>query len=258
MKKLLMALTISLVATNGFAYINGKDAKTTDFPFTVAFPDLTCTGAKISEYKYLLAAHCMTSPTGPNMIYSVGDKINMLIPSEDGKLMLIRSTITKLDAHYSYVWKIAEVLESAVAASDPNVIDLAYIEIADTTPMPIGDIDTSPLKKGESIIVGGFGCQYETEVNIIKSKFKNNLITYKFAEKTVKTVKGFVAGMSVTDSDKKTKSVGCPGDSGGPAYRRTESGRLKIIGVNTFIGEKNDTHIVNLTNQTNFDYIRDK
>ena len=62
----------------------------------------------------------------------------------------------------------------------------------------------------------------------------------------------------MTDIDKKNKSVGCPGDSGGPAYRRTESGKLKIIGVNTFIDEKNNMHIVNLTHQTSVDYIHAK
>ena len=232
--KLLVLILPLLLVHNASAYVGGMSPAPGQFPFTVALPFLNCTAAKVGPKRILTAAHCLAN-RGPFAIYEVGDKIELMYFKKD-KLTSIFSTVAQVKIHPSYMNRIAQDYDPNATVEDPSVIDLAIIDLKDSTPIPTGAMEFSALKTKELITVGGFGCQSDTD-DII-GRFQARNLSYKFAEKKVASIGKFTARVNEQDASGSSTSTGCEGDSGGPVYKLI-SGTLKVVGVNSYLDAKN-------------------
>ena len=240
MKLLLLILPILLIH-NATAYVGGMSPKNGQFPFTVALPFLNCTAAKVGPKRILTAAHCLAN-RGPFAIYEVGDKIELMYFKKE-KLISIFSTVAQVKIHPSYMNRIAQDYDPNATVEDASVIDLAIIDLAESTPIPTGEMEFSALKTKELITVGGFGCQNETDD--ILARFQARNLSYKFAEKKVASIAKYTARVNEQDAIGSSSSTGCEGDSGGPVYKFI-SGTLKVVGVNSYLDAKNRLNFTKL------------
>lgn len=240
--KLLVLILPLLLVHNASAYVGGMSPAPGQFPLTVALPYLNCTAAKIGPKRILTAAHCLAN-RGPFALYEVGDKIELMYFKKD-KLTSIFSTVAQVKIHPSYMNRIAQDYDPNATVEDPNVIDLAIIDLGDTTPIPNGSLELTALKAKDLITVGGFGCQ--NDADDILGRFQARNLSYKFAEKKVASIAKFTARVNEQDASGSSTSTGCEGDSGGPVYKLI-SGTLRVVGVNSYLDADNRLNFTKLS-----------
>jgi hypothetical protein len=160
------------------------------------------------------------------------------------KLTSIFSTVAQVKIHPSYMNRIAQDYDPNATVEDPNVIDLAIIDLGDTTPIPTGALELAALKAKDLITVGGFGCQ--NDADDILGRFQARNLSYKFAEKKVASIAKFTARVNEQDASGSSTSTGCEGDSGGPVYKLI-SGALRVVGVNSYLDADNRLNFTKLS-----------
>lgn len=223
------------------ALIGGAPATVAQFPATVYLKQ-GCTAAKVAEKRLLTAAHCVVDGSTLDMKY--GPDKPALLTREPSKGFTSHE-VAKVHVHPAWM----PACESAYCASSSvtmmlDAADVAVIELADDLAgVPIAPIDEAPLATRDKVTVLGFGC---TEG--VTADDKRTTITLKYAETTIiapsravhegspvdATKVGQVAGIyAMTPGPARVKNAGglCPGDSGGPLYKK-RGDTLYVVGVN--------------------------
>jgi len=144
----------------------------------------------------------------------------------------------------------------AGAGNDPSVSDLAVIVLTENvTAIPSANVDLSAVQAGDEVVVAGYGC--ETGINRGNSGNRKAMATKAVDGTTALAHSGSERGDAIAETLSANfvtpgKEDGgpslCPGDSGGPVYRR---GTNKLVGINadyTFIGEYEQTGAIAKTN----------
>ena len=233
----ILLFTFIIIPQIGFSYIGGKNIDLSLTPYVVAFPFLECTGAKINNNLFLLAAHCLAKDS-PFSVVNPGDQLEILYYSSGNKLNSIKVTIKNISISPSFISAISESNSSNQAVARPKVIDHAYIEIEESTPsIPKGEVLLESFSKDAQIFVGGFGCQSSTDNIAQRFRTKKNL-SYTFSSKSIEKVSSLKMTLSENDFNSSQKSYACFGDSGGPATIIYQN-RSYIIGVNSYLDSKN-------------------
>ncbi|MBS2018072.1 MAG: trypsin-like serine protease [Deltaproteobacteria bacterium] len=223
------------------ALIGGAPATLAQFPATL-YLKKGCTAAKVAEKKLLTAAHCVIDGSTLDAKYGPGKPVELTREPAKG---FTTHAVAKLHVHPAWV----PACESAYCASSSvtatlDAADVAVIELAeDLQGVPSAPIDTAPLATREKVTVLGFGC---TEGVLAQDARPE--VTLKFAETTIlaasravhegspvePTQLGQVSGIyAMTPGPARVKGAGglCPGDSGGPLYKK-RGDALVVVGVN--------------------------
>ncbi len=225
------------------ALIGGATASAADFPATV-YLKRGCTAAKVAPKLLLTAAHCVVDGFTNEPKY--GPETSLEVAREPAKGFVSRG-VAKVHVHP--VWM--QVCASSYCSSSNvtavlDAADVAVIELADELAgIAIAPVDTTPLAPRDSVTVLGFGC---TEGVLVRDGRTPTDVALKFADtKIVPGSQGVFAGSSIdpsklaqvtgiyamTPGPSRTKGAAglCPGDSGGPLYRR-KNDALVVVGVN--------------------------
>lgn len=224
------------------ALIGGRPATTAEFPATVYLED-GCTAAKVGPKRLLTAAHCVFEPATVSIRYHAGTKLSL---SRDPNRGFVGYDVAAIHVHPA--WKRA-CEESYCAASSVTAVmdaaDVAVIELArDLDGVAIASVDSTPLAAGDRVVVLGFGC---TEGVLVGDERKVASLSY--AESRILDPQRAIHEGSPVDAASLPRVSGsyaltpgpafgrgaraglCPGDSGGPLYRRRGSD-LVVVGVN--------------------------
>ena len=206
-----------------------------DFLATV-YINSKCTGSKISEFKFLIAAHCVlnkqTARHKSNLLE--GLSINLV-----NSTATLKRTIKNVSVHPSYIRELKRRIlnEESRKAISFKAFDIAIIEIREkSASIPIAQINYDTVEIGEEVILTGFGC--EDSLNSTK-KYPESLLLAKsivvstedhdfYYKRDLSDLVNFnlaTAGFSYHSS---FASI-CPGDSGGPLYKKSDN---SIIGIN--------------------------
>jgi hypothetical protein len=221
---LLLPLSFFFVCSNGNALIGGKHSN--DFLSAIAFPDLGCSAVRVSEYRYLLAGHCVNF-TGFKYAVKPGDTMTVLYRTQnanDKDSVRNEATVTvkNIRIHSSYI----EMIQSGKPRTK-STYDLATIDIEELNRnIPIATLFKLAPKSGQLVYFTGYGCEkYNAD-----PKFN-----FKVAKKKIARVEteAPVFVVEAEDAEVNTGSTGCPGDSGSASYV-IEKNTRKIIGINNF------------------------
>jgi hypothetical protein len=166
----------------------------------------SCTGTFITQNKVLTASHCDPRSAGPGL-----SLIAVTNPSLSGP-GAVGVRVTKFTKH-----PLANP-NAFVASYDVAVATLADSVNAATLPL----LTSERTKVGQDASLYGFGLEANQKPSVLNGK---SAIAPLAADVTVADV----TRTEVTFGS--TKQGACPGDSGGPAVRRSENGDIGIIGV---------------------------
>jgi hypothetical protein len=242
----LMCLKIALVfltlSIESFAYIGGTLSKTGEFP-SVLWIEYGCTGSLISADKILIAAHCVL-PYKFAYLHQDGQKIRIYNTPNVMGTTPTEALIQKVIIHEDWVKKIEAGYQMEDFISMKDVTDLAVLVL--TKPISIpglmpAKISYAALKKGQKILVGGYGCESKTPSSLEPK--------YKYASKQIQVLNGNILSVGEKNADKKSNSMGCEGDSGGPAFIIKNKQKIQI-GVNSSVqgdATKGQLNLVNLS-----------
>jgi hypothetical protein len=244
----------------GDALIGGEEASPDAFPSTV-YLESGCTAVKVGASLLLTAAHCVLDPTTVDPRWKAGDTLKLARPPADAL-----GDYTVAATHVSPEWK--KACERTFCAASAVTVrldapDVAVIELtSDVAGVPIAPVDANALATGDRVTVLGFGCtdgvlrSDETAGHALKAK-ETTIIDGAAAVHEGSTLttaelpaaSGTYAMTAGPGLDPSAAGL-CPGDSGGPMYRRTDK-ELLVVGVNanyTFRPDKLDDRGLPVTN----------
>jgi hypothetical protein len=236
---LFIAFNTSLFAQFNNDLIGGKKiTDKADYPSVISFVD-NCTAAKVSEFHFLFAAHCVTD-------YEKA-KINEAF--QPGKKLFIQShvlknnlevTIEKVFVFNEYYEKMREFLISKKLPpwfAGYFASDVALVKVKEKSlDLMIAEVDFSEVQDTEKLTIMGYGCdraigQMEkytptlkaqevrsTNINPLKKSFEHD-------PELVFDINFLTEGIILNSNSASL----CPGDSGGPVFKEN-----KIVGVNSF------------------------
>jgi len=225
------------------ALIGGSPGGLARFPATV-FLKGECTAAKVAPRRLLTAAHCVLDPATVSIRYPVGSKISVTRDPSKGYAEL---EVAAVAVHPAWIkacedsFCAASAITARLDAPDVAVIELA----ADLPDVPVASIDVTPLSPGDRVTVVGFGCTAGVLVPDAR-----DAISLKYADtRLVAADRAVHAGSVVLPGDlaqvagiysmtagpgsARARAGLCPGDSGGPLYKKTRDGSLVVVGVNS-------------------------
>lgn len=219
MSGLSLILSFFLISQSADALIGG--APSPDFLSAVAFPDsrVGCSAVKVSEYRYLLAGHCVNY-TGYNPTVNPGDTLTILYRNRNLEKIEARVTVKNVRAHSSYLRMVQDGTKRT-----SNTFDLATIDLEE----PIKEvlsiaISKSSPKPGQSVYLTGYGCErYNADP----------AFNFKIAKKKISKIEQSFFVVSGEDENGNTGSGGCTGDSGSPSYVKN-NGVTRLIGINSY------------------------
>lgn len=186
-----------------------------------------CTGVVVALNKILTAAHC-----NANGGFNKGTQISLL--GHDG-YVLTKTIVVNFQAHPS--WQPDNVKNRI---NSDRYHDLAILEVADTFIIPSAKINLKPLVAESHILVGGFGCKGETNGTYSPG------LTGRY--KKIKAVGKTDMSVGFLDADRSGNSMGCPGDSGGPAYIYNDrSQTYDVVGINRAVAGSDSIYIDTLS-----------
>jgi secreted trypsin-like serine protease len=229
---LLMTIVLSYANVN-LAYIGGQLAKAGEYP-SVVWIEYGCTGSLIANDKILVAGHCITTHNSDNRHFK-GQIIKLYTqPIALGSTPL-SVTVKKVFVHPDWSVPIENGVDYITLLNDDSVADAAIIQVSPpvspSSTLKIANLSYNKLKKGKEksesdvVTVGGYGCEaVQTPARDPK---------YKVANKQISSNKGKYFFVPERDYDAETTSMGCEGDSGGPAFVKTKVGQLEQIGLNS-------------------------
>lgn len=204
------------------ALIDGVKPKTGTFPSSVMLAtvgDSFCSGVVIAPRFVLTAAHCMTGWGGR---YLKGNgELSLTINKLDEFDMLMEYTFLTVRAVYVHP---TFPLDSDGSGDLSRFSDLALIELEHPVPIPTASLDYRSLKKGDEVVVQGFGC---------KGKDRRGIGSLTYARKSISGFRGQDILLSRRSLDHRHGGELCQGDSGGPVYEIGSNGRLNVVGINS-------------------------
>ncbi|MBX3191116.1 MAG: trypsin-like serine protease [Labilithrix sp.] len=246
------------------ALIGGKPATVADFPATLYLKD-GCTAAKVAPKRVLTAAHCVVDPATVSIVYPAGAKLAL---ARDGK-SFVEHEVAAVHVHPSWMRACEETYcASSSATALMDAADVAVIELTrDLDGVPEAAIDPAPLAPGDAVVVLGFGC---TEGVLAPDAHGRSSVprSLAYADTRVVDARRAIHEGSPVGADALPRVTGsyamtpgpafgkggsaglCPGDSGGPLYRRA-GGELLVAGINanyTLRPEAEDTVGLPVTN----------
>lgn len=215
--------------------INAEPAKKEDLPATVHLAD-GCTAAKIAPKMLLTAAHCVLDLGTLDPKYGANKPIKL----GDSK----QHEVARVHVHPRWMSVCADTLCSIAAVTlKIDAPDVAIVELKeDLADVSIAPVDEQPLKPGDDVILVGFGCTNGVHV---ADRSTSGKLTTKEAkiiapEKAIhegsplveNNLAVYSGNYALTAGPARNEGAGlCPGDSGGPLYRRIKD-KLYVAGVN--------------------------
>jgi secreted trypsin-like serine protease len=244
------------------AVIGGTTAAPTEFPATVYLRD-GCTAAKIGPRLVLTAAHCVFDTATTSVRFTTpGSTIAI---SRDPKKGYEEIPVARVHVHASWMRACeASYCGASVMTAKIDAADVAVIELGkDLDGVAIASVDTRRLRPGDPVVIVGFGC---TKGVLVEDQRASPSLAWA-ETKIVPPDRALHEGSAVKAADQPIfsgsyamtagpgaagKGAGiCPGDSGGPLYRRAAGGGVAIVGVNsnyTFKPEAGDAKGLPVTN----------
>lgn len=228
MSSIFLSILTMAFSTQIQAYIGGSKF---EIPSTVRIISPFgegCSAVKVGDQFLLTAAHCtLNGEINEGMRLSLADSTGTIKNTQERVLV---KKIYIPDPLYNFP---IEIVLDESAEAEASMDDLAILEIAgDLSQFKTSQIDLRPIEKNETILVVGFGCKGQ------------NYPTYPFltgATKLVSETSLNTFDVGIIDSDELKMSIGCPGDSGGPVYKKSPEGNLLVVGINRSVNlhEKN-------------------
>jgi len=248
--------------------IGGELAEEGDLPSVVYLPS-GCTAAAVGPRHLLTAAHCVLSSSNSlNSAYEPSQVIKLSRGSAPIAEVVVERT------HVSTSWfGVCERAYCAISsvAGEQDAADVALIVVQDELPIPVTPVDLRPVEPGEAVVIAGYGC--EQGIQVVEPGREPTL---RFADTEALDAEdalhdgsfmsepklpnmdgnylltpGPGAAVLAGDSEAEDFAAGlCPGDSGGPLFRR-EGDELRVVGVNanyTLLPEASDPWGLPVTN----------
>ena len=225
------------------ALIGGRAGALSRFPATVYLKG-ECTAAKVAPRRLLTAAHCVLDPATVSIRYKVGSKISVTRDPAKGYAEL---EVAEVHVHPAWIkacedsFCAASAITARLDAPDVAVIDLA----TDLDDVPVASVDAAPLSAGDRVTVVGFGCT----VGVLVPDARDAVSLRSADTRLVPADRAVHAGSVVLAADlpqvsaiyamtsgpgaAKARAGLCPGDSGGPLYKKRDGDKLVVIGVNS-------------------------
>jgi len=201
-----------------------------------------CTAAKIAARRLLTAAHCVLDPSTLDLRYPAGSAIVLRErPREDWAERIV----TAVHVHPAWVSACTEAYCAAsVVTATVDAPDVAVIELAADVDVPITPVDHEPLAEGARVTLVGYGC-----TRGVLAEDDRAAVDLRTADASLVAASRTVHDGSSVGSALVSQVDGlypltagpgapggaaglCPGDSGGPLYRRLDGGSLVVVGVN--------------------------
>jgi secreted trypsin-like serine protease len=247
-------------AESNDALIGGKAASAGQFPSTV-FLKGECTATKVAPKRLLTAAHCVLDPATVSIRYPAGTHLSVAHDPSKGY-----ADVEVAAVHVHPAWmKACE--DSYCAASSVtarlDAPDVAVIYLAnDLRDVPSTTVDTSTLSAGDRVTLIGFGCTAgvlvaDTRETATLKYAETRLVPAERAVHEGSAVLAYVVAqvggiysLRSGPGAAKARAGLCPGDSGGPLYRKRD-GELVVVGVSsnyTFAPEAKDGVGLPITN----------
>jgi V8-like Glu-specific endopeptidase len=244
--------------------IGGRPAAAGELATTLLIKG-NCTAAKVGPRHILTAAHCVTGFAGA--MFGQGATISITnsggigaFASEAGDgLQNFTVDHVSIEPGWAAECMDGHCLSVYVSGKTPTIADAALVVVReDLAPFPEAAIDLSPLEPGEDVIVTGYGCEdavgglwnyanqrlrvaettvvpFDTVIHpgsFIFPADKESGLTALMSQLYGITPGPALLGDAGADADPDAATAGglCPGDSGGPLYRR--GAKPVIVGIN--------------------------
>jgi secreted trypsin-like serine protease len=201
-----------------------------------------CTGVKVAEKYFLLAAHCLVDSRTAKLkrkLYLKKKKSKL----QDSTLKLQLVTIKKAYPHRSYVKVLKKRIKRKQEASGValEAFDIGLIKIKEETPnISIAKLSSLSVFEGERVIIGGVGCEENTNLPGIGPSERRYKIhhtdivdlpegTSDIYRRDISKVEkyNFLTKGVMFEGDQASL---CRGDSGGPVYREST---MEVVGINS-------------------------
>jgi secreted trypsin-like serine protease len=233
--------------------IGGEHAGADDAPATVFLPN-GCSAAQVGSGVLLTAAHCVYSASKARLSSAYGSGATLELRYAAGEAAasaVVRETLV------NEAWMLACAVTFCGPSEITGKLDAADVALIVLEQQPegvaIAAVDTTSLVAGDAIVLAGYGCEQG-----FRQEDARKEPTLALADSSVAAASEVVhEGSFMTDDDVALMqssyfvSLGpgadedaaglCPGDSGGPVYRRAAEG-LVVVGVNAnyTVGPEND------------------
>lgn len=202
----------------------------------------SCTAAQIGSRHLLLAAHCVLDPATVSPIWKAHDPIALLSSPIRGWK---QGKVERVEIHPAWLaacdrtYCAASIVTAKMDAPDVAVLVLEEA-IPDSSISPASD---RRLQTGDDVIVTGFGCTEGVHVSDSRAQVSLRAKATRIAAPGVAlhpgsplsaddlTVANGNYNFTLGPSDDALMAGLCPGDSGGPVYRKLD-GKLVVVGVN--------------------------
>jgi len=248
--------------------IGGEEADPGDLPSVVYLPS-GCTAAAVGPRHLLTAAHCVLSTS--SSLRDAYQPERVIALSRGGEP--IAEVVVEL-THVSPSWQAAcELAYCAISsvAGEQDAADVALIVVRDDLPIPVTPVDLRPVQPGEPVFIAGYGCEEGVQISdpgleptlhfadteVLHAEDALHAGSFMSEPKLDAMDTNYLltpgpgAAVLAGDADAENFAAGlCPGDSGGPIFRR-EGDELHVVGVNanyTLLPEASDPWGLPVTN----------